>query len=750
MTASHKRESGIQAYKNKEKDKALSYLHEAVKLHPKDATSLRWIGRIYFDKKKYDLAERYLRDALDLDPQMWTAWNNLGWFYEKKKKYEEMVDAFKKAIQYSDNNKPWNHIGLARGYYYLKKYDMAKSKLEIALELGDVENPQGVSVLWLGFTSYKLKDKNKARSYFQDYLDKVKEKHVANTVIGEFYRKQHNYVLAEGYLEKAIGIDPEYWLAWANLGWLYERKKKYEEMVDAFEKAIQYSDSKRLWNLIGLARGYYYLKKYDMAKSKLEGALELGGTQEVRRQVKVYLAYIPTAKGDYKEAKKWLAKERYIGIYLIPDEEKRQLKVTNVCPGGIADLAGIKENDGIFMVNQKPITEAKDLIDVIQSTKLGESIDFMIRRNGKVLPYRVVMDFNHYLSKLKQKPLIAEPVAKKPAKIKKIVPPPKIGEYYAVVIGIGKYKDDRIPKLKYTTVDAESIYNILTDPQYGNFPENQVKLLINEQATYYSIKSAIGTWLRRNTRKDDTVIVFFAGHGAPEDEKTYWVTYNANIDDLYGTALSNDEIADMLDRVEAKKMIVFLDSCYSAATIHGTDKKRGLMIVKDPFQRFKGKGRVVITSSDGKEESVEIEKFGHGVFTYYLVKALKGEADENEDGFVDLDEVWDYVKYRVTDTARKHGSTQTPIIDGSYSAGIVLSKHPERLKKLHLEAERKKENIELEEKIAKLTELYSKGEITDSQFDKAIGILKSGQKNKLLDSFLSNKISLTTFKTVFK
>jgi hypothetical protein len=108
------------------------------------------------------------------------------------------------------------------------------------------------------------------------------------------------------------------------------------------------------------------------------------------------------------------------------------------------------------------------------------------------------------------------------------------------------------------------------------------------------------------------------------------------------------------------------------------------------------------------------------------------------------------VKYRVTDTARKYGSTQTPILDGSYSAGIVLSKHPERLKKLYLEAEREKKEKKLESKVAKLTELYSKGEITSKQFDNAVKILKAGEKNKLLDDFLSDKISLTTFKTVFK
>jgi len=90
------------------------------------------------------------------------------------------------------------------------------------------------------------------------------------------------------------------------------------------------------------------------------------------------------------------------------------------------------------------------------------------------------------------------------------------------------------------------------------------------------------------------------------------------------------------------------------------------------------------------------------------------------------------------------------MLNGAYSAGILLSKSPERLKSIYLEAEREKEEKELEIKITKLTELYSKGEMASSQFDKAVRILESGKKNKLLDDFLSDKISLTTFKRVFK
>lgn len=513
------------------------------------------------------------------------------------------------------------------------------------------------------------------------------------------------------------------------------------------------SNDRITWHKLGYGRG---TKSFDLSKAKIREA----------RYIKIEGIVDAEDTGDYPgpeidaiEALHMKQDEKAPEIVIVEPSLKQGISITTkelstTIDGTVTDESGIRsvringeevslDGSGNFMF-EVTLVPGENIFTVEAIDTYGnlEKRSFVVNR---ILQPHMVRE-----EPIRIGPKLIEPVAQELAKKEKIVPPSEIGERYAVVIGIGRYKDNRIPKLKYTTVDAESVYSILIDPEYGNFPKNQVKLLINEQATDNNIKSAIGTWLRRNTRKDDTVIIFFAGHGAPEDEKTYWVTYNANIDDLYGTALSNDEIADMLDRVEANKMIAFLDSCYSAATVNRTDKKRSIMIKKDPFQKFKGKGRVIITSSDGKEESLEIEKFGHGVFTYYLLEALKGESDENKDGFVELDEVWDYVKYRVTDTSRKYGSSQTPIIDGSYSAGIVLSKHPERLKKLYLEAERERKEKELESKIAKLTELYSKGEITSSQFDKAVKILESGEKNKLLDDFLSDKISFTTFKRVFK
>lgn len=312
------------------------------------------------------------------------------------------------------------------------------------------------------------------------------------------------------------------------------------------------------------------------------------------------------------------------------------------------------------------------------------------------------------------------------------------GEHYAVIIGIGKYQDKKIPPLKYATADAQSIYDILTNPNYGTVPRDHVKLLLDEKATERNIESAIGKWLKRKSSKNDTVTIFFAGHGAPEDNETYWVTHDAEIDDLYSTALNNNTIVQMLDRVRAKKMVVFLDSCYSAATVNRTDKTRALSRIKIPYDKFKGEGRAIITSSTGEEQSLELDKFGHGVFSYYLVKALKGESDKNKDGYIELDEVWTYVRERVTKTASGYGLDQTPVMKANYSGKIMLSQDPERLRQISQEG-----------RIARMKQLWTEDKITVEQYNRAVKILKSGEKDKALDAFLLGKLDLVTFKESF-
>jgi hypothetical protein len=91
---------------------------------------------------------------------------------------------------------------------------------------------------------------------------------------------------------------------------------------------------------------------------------------------------------------------------------------------------------------------------------------------------------------------------------------------------------------------------------------------------------------------------------------------------------------------------------------------------------FKGQGRITISSSDGEEKSVELKDVGHGAFTYFLEKGLRGEADRDDDGVVTLDELWRYLRGNVTDASGKAGKPQTPVLMGEMTHDLALTLNP--------------------------------------------------------------------------
>ena len=313
-------------------------------------------------------------------------------------------------------------------------------------------------------------------------------------------------------------------------------------------------------------------------------------------------------------------------------------------------------------------------------------------------------------------------------------------DIYAVIIGIGQYQDERL-NLRFTVNDAQGLYNILTDPNYGGVPKDHIKLLLNEEATDRNIKGAIGRWLSREAQEDDTVLIYYSGHGAPEGRETYWVTYNADVDDLYTSALNNNDITNMLDRIRSRRVITFLDSCYSAATVNRKNRTRSIP-TEIPWEKFAGEGRVTISASDGKELSLELEEYQHGVFTYYLLEGLKGKADSNTDGIVEVDEIWDYVKNQVRERARKAGNPQTPVFQGSVTAGIPLTYNKE-----HFEQNQQKKVMKARQK--KLADLYEQGRIETNLFVCALKMLNEGTSNRWLDDLMDGKITPQLFNQFF-
>ena len=231
-----------------------------------------------------------------------------------------------------------------------------------------------------------------------------------------------------------------------------------------------------------------------------------------------------------------------------------------------------------------------------------------------------------------------------------------IGERYALLIGISEYANSTID-LSFAANDAQSLHDLLLDPEIGAYKEENVRLLVNEDATRKNIMSSLNSWLGNRVREEDSILIFYSGHGAlGNGSEAYWVTHDADVEDLYASALSNKDISQLIANLSAKRKLTLIDSCFSEATA----KKYRALVPSDIFEEFQGEGVVTITASTGQEKSVEVG--GHGAFTYHLLEALEGQADSNSNGVVELDELWNYLNVKVQKTAADAGNKQTPVL----------------------------------------------------------------------------------------
>jgi uncharacterized caspase-like protein len=141
-----------------------------------------------------------------------------------------------------------------------------------------------------------------------------------------------------------------------------------------------------------------------------------------------------------------------------------------------------------------------------------------------------------------------------------------------------------------------------------------------------------------------------------------------------------DDLQTIFDRIEAERVVMFLDACYSGAATAGgrtfaAKKTRATSIDEEFLARLtRARGRAIITASKTSEVSMELPELGHGIFTYFLVEGLRGAADANRDGIVTLDEVYAYVAQQVGQKSRLVGGNQHPVMRGEFEGSLPLAK----------------------------------------------------------------------------
>lgn len=241
---------------------------------------------------------------------------------------------------------------------------------------------------------------------------------------------------------------------------------------------------------------------------------------------------------------------------------------------------------------------------------------------------------------------------------------------YAVVVGISKYQNLTIDEqLDFADRDALSFTEYLKSKAGGSVPEENIKLLVNEEATAAAITDAL-LWLTVTCNANDKAYFFFSGHGDLDNflitKDGYLVSYDSPKGNYIHNAVSVDYLNKVANTLSARnngKIILITDACHSGTLARD---KKGPYLTADLLRKTEA-NEIRITSCDSNQLSNENQAWdgGHGAFTYYLLNGLKGLADYGSDGTVTVTELKHYLDscFKTDPVINQKGDKQTPVID---------------------------------------------------------------------------------------
>jgi uncharacterized caspase-like protein len=237
---------------------------------------------------------------------------------------------------------------------------------------------------------------------------------------------------------------------------------------------------------------------------------------------------------------------------------------------------------------------------------------------------------------------------------------PRIDERWAVIVGVGEYQSEEIPELEYATFDARSVRDFLTSSAAGPFEEDHVLFLEDEAATGAAIREALFVFLQQ-ADWNDLVVIYFAGHGAPDPSRPdnlYLLPSDSDLNALAATGFPMWDVKTALRRqISAERVIVIADACHSAGTQEGLGDENA--IAGGFSQLFSPSRRLSMTAANSNEFSFEDARWGgHGVFTHFLLEGLEGAGDLNGDGIITFSEVFDYVQRNVREATEYRQNPQ--------------------------------------------------------------------------------------------
>ncbi|XCN72502.1 MAG: DUF1566 domain-containing protein [Candidatus Electrothrix aestuarii] len=281
---------------------------------------------------------------------------------------------------------------------------------------------------------------------------------------------------------------------------------------------------------------------------------------------------------------------------------------------------------------------------------------------------------------------------------------------YAILIASSEYSaESGLSPLRCPEHDVDALDAILSSPDFGNFTET----FVFRNAPSYEILPKLNSVLS-NAGKDDLVLIYFSGHGKLNRlGHLCLATVNTDSKALEATSIRASTIKSYFDISYSRKKILLLDCCYSGAA--GEEFVRTKGGVNEELQLMSsGQGTFIMTASSGIQTAVEKEGDQYGLFTKHLVVGIRsGEADKDEDGFVDMQELYEYVHEKV----REDGAQEPMKWDLHVKGKLVVARSGKEAK------ERRRQEME-----RNLHRFAADGRLTSRIVGKAVQVISLPDK----------------------
>jgi len=220
---------------------------------------------------------------------------------------------------------------------------------------------------------------------------------------------------------------------------------------------------------------------------------------------------------------------------------------------------------------------------------------------------------------------------------------------YAVCIGINDY--EYWPKLNCAVSDAMNVKDVLSKVGF-----DEVRIIKDSDATQHNILSAL-SWLGKKAKSNDRAVIYFSGHGetqeGPRSKIGYIIPVNCPKEDYYVNAISMSKLREATSVISAKHVLYVMDSCYSGMALIKGNRE-------DEFVAAMTNDPVVYMITAGKAGEEAIESQGHGIFTQYFLRGMKGEADYDKNEVITGTELGMYTKKWVLHESKILNKRQTP------------------------------------------------------------------------------------------